>query len=145
MVLRKRHRARVEPHVENFRHTAHFAAAGTAKRKSVDMRTVQVVRHTACFFLQFGDRADDREFFARSTFPYGKWCTPVAATADGPILQVFEPFSEPALANVLRLPVNTLIFFDERALDVRHGEIPRVVRVVEKRGPATPAQPKSVF
>ena len=41
---------------------------------------------------------------------------------------------------MFRFPVNTLILFDECVFDARHGEVPRIVRVVEERGLTAPAK-----
>ena len=58
---------------------------------------------------QFFHRSDAYFFCTIFCSPDGQRCTPVTAAAQIPVLQIFEPFPEPAGSGRLRFPVDGVV------------------------------------
>ena len=141
MPLREWHGTRVKPAVDDFLDAVHLLAALRAlNRDLVDVRTVQldVIRAVRAHGLEFLDRADDM-LMAAFALPYRQRRAPVAVAREAPVLYVFEPVAEAALADGLRDPVDRLVVGDKLVLDGRHLDEPGRERVVEQRRIAAPA------
>ena len=141
MPLCKRHGPRVKPAVDDFLDAVHLLAALRAlDRDLVDVRTVQldVIRAVRAHGLELLDRADDM-LMAAFALPYRQRRAPVAVAREAPVLYVFEPVAEAALADGLRNPVDRLVVGDKLVLDGRHLDEPGRERVVEERRVAAPA------
>ena len=84
VVLGERHRARVEPHVDDLGHAAHLAAALLARvREVVDVRAVRVGELLAGLRLEVRERAD-RTRRARSRSARSAAACPSSARARSP-------------------------------------------------------------
>ena len=112
MPLRVRHRARVEPAVDDFRDAAVLAAL-VHERHAVDGRPVQVelAELAARALLELGDGAD-ADVVAVAVRPERQRRAPEALTRQRPVDVVLEPVAEASFANVLRHPLDAAIELD---------------------------------
>ena len=161
-----RHRSGIEPDVDQVRLALHRLATGGNQDHIVHIRTVQVyllivllriftqfelqllirVRlHQAglygflYFIVQFFNRTDAD--FLRPVFrpPDRQRSSPVAATAQVPVLQVFQPFAETSRAGALRLPVDRIVQLDHPFATSRRADKPAIQRIVKNRLVRPPA------
>ena len=165
MHLGVRHRARVEPHVDEVALTLHRFAAIADQQDVVDIRTVHVnlvvvlLRHIArneAFVFQrvalhnTGSNslldftvelfeASDALLLAVLTAPDGQRCTPEARTREVPVVQVVEPITKTACTRRLGMPANGGIQLAHALLASRALDKPRVERIVEHWLIGTPA------
>ena len=126
VVLCKRHGAGIKPAVDNFRHTVHlFAALWTFYRNFIYIRTVElnIVRAVVRHGLQLLNTAD-RMLVSAFTFPYIQRCSPVTVAAYAPVLHIFQPVTETALADALRNPVDRVVICDQVILHRCHIDEP---------------------
>ena len=72
-------------------------------------------------------------------------CTPVAVTADAPVLNILDPVSETAFSDTLRNPVDRVIVRDQVVPYRCHLDEPGFTRIVNKRRVASPAVRIAVF
>jgi hypothetical protein len=77
-------------------------------------------------------------------FPQGDRRSPIAVAADRPIAGIFEPFSEPAVLDVTRHPVDLFIGRDDLVLDLLNSDKPRRDCLVDQRRVGSPAKRISV-
>ena len=77
---------------------------------------------------------------AALAFPDVEGSAPVTVTADAPVLDVFEPVAETALADAFGNPVNCVIILDKVILDSCHLDEPGFSCVVDEGGVAAPAE-----
>ena len=141
--LRVRHRAGVEPAVDDFGHAAHFTAAlGAADRERVHIRPVELC------VLSFRIAGQLRELFpaadaglvaAALALPDVQGSSPVSVAGDAPVLNVLQPVAETALSDVRRDPVDLLVAIYKVIPDVRHLDEPGLARIVKERRAAAPA------
>ena len=141
VILRKRHRARVEPAVDDLRHALHrLAALGTLDGHGIDIRPVQldIVRAVVRHGPQLLDAADGMLASALA-LPDIQRRAPVSVSGNAPVLYIFQPVSEASLADALRDPVDRVVVADQVVLDRRHPDEPRLARIVDQRCVTAPA------
>ena len=139
--LRKRHRAGVEPAVDDLGHAVHLLAAlGAADRHGVDVGAMQLklLRAVVRQRLQLLDRAD-RMLVSAAALPYIERRAPVAVAADAPVLHMLKPVAEASLADALGNPVDRVIVRNQFVAHRRHLDEPRLACVVDERRVAAPA------
>ena len=161
-----RHSTAVEPHVDEVEFTLHWLAAFAHEHDVVNVWTVQVnlivvfvavianhetsllpwvlSHHASChgflhFVVEFFHAADTNFFVCVGIAPDRKWSAPVAAAAQVPVVEVFEPFAEAACAGVLRFPLNGLVEFHHAVATSSRADKPAVEWIVEDRLVGTPA------
>ena len=142
MELRVRHRARIEPAVNDFRHPLHLSAAFAGDEAAVHVGPVQFdrfVRRIAGQFGEFLPGAHRDSLSAVRTFPDVERRAPVTVSRKRPVLNVLEPVPEPAAADRLRHPVDELVVLDESVANLRHLDVPGLSRIVQERRLAAPA------
>ena len=147
VVLREGHRTGVEPAVDNLRHAVHLAAALRALYcNRVDIGAVQldIVRAVRGHALELFDRAYRMSVTALA-FPDVERSSPVAVTADAPILDVLYPVAEASLADALGDPVDGVVVADEVVPDCGHFYEPRIPCIVDEGRVAAPAVGVAVF
>ena len=146
MILRKRHRSRIKPAVDNFGRTFHRSAALAFEGQIVDIRAVKfhVPFHAAQFF-EFRFASDHVYFAAIGTYPYRKRCTPISVTRKPPVDHVFKEVAHSARFNGFRHPVYGIVGFDQLVLDCGNFNEPALSRIVKKRRIAAPAMRVTVF
>ena len=164
--MRVRHRAGVEPHVDEVALALHGLAALRNEHDVVHVGAVQVnlviillaviARHKALvaqrvalhdagchalfdFVVEFGDRADALFLARLGIAPDGQRRAPVARAAEVPVVEVFEPFAEAARARRFGFPENGLIEFHHALAQGGAADKPAVERVVEHRLVGAPA------
>ncbi len=76
---------------------------------------------------------------AAFAFPHIQRCAPVTVPADTPVLDIFQPVSETALADALRDPVDRMVVADQVLFHRCHLDEPGFSRVVDQRRAASPA------
>ena len=163
--LSVRHRTRIEPNVYQVRFTLHRFACRRNQDDIVYIRTVQIyliviffrifsrneaqflvriLHHEASlnrffdFIIQFFYRAD-ADFRAILVAPDRKRSSPIARTAQVPVIQVLQPFSETSRTGRFRFPVNGLVQLNHPFLASRRADKPAVQRIVKHRLVGTPA------
>ena len=125
----------------------HFLAALRAfDGDLVDVRTMQldIIRAVVRHGLEFLDGAD-RMLMAALALPHRQRRAPVAVTGDPPVLQMFEPVTETALAYGLWNPVDCVIIRNEFLFDIRHLDEPGLACIVDQRRIAAPAMRVAVL
>src|SRR3989344_7727776 len=90
--------------------------------------------------FEFFYGTDDDLFASVLTSPYRKRRRPVPLARDCPVLHIRKPLPHSAVADVLRLPVYFLVFRKKFPCKIRHADVPRVARVIDERGLASPAE-----
>ena len=136
-VLRKRHRAGVEPAVEHLGHAAHDAAAVlTRDGDLVDVRAVQVE-----VFLEpeLGGGADTLLLLALLAHPERQRRAPVARARDRPVDVVLEPVAHATGLDMRRNPVGVQVVEEQLGLVLRRLHVPGIERVIDQRRAASPA------
>ena len=124
--LRKRHRTRVEPAVDDLGHAVHFLTALLAReRDCVDVRTMQfdIGGAVRLKLTQLRNRSDG-VLVPAGAFPDIERCTPVAIAADAPILHMLDPVAETTVANRLRNPVDRIVVCNKCVAHRRHADEP---------------------
>ena len=142
MVLRKGHRAGIEPAVDDLGDTVHlFAALGAADGHGVDEGTVQlnVLGAVVAHLPQLLDGTDGMAL-AAFTLPDVKGGAPVAVAAQAPVLNILQPVPEAALADAFGDPVDGIVIADEVILHRRHLDEPALAGIVQQGGIAAPAE-----
>ena len=141
VMLRKRHRTAVVPHVDDLGHAAGLTAAMTPHDHVVDPWTVgieilpgRVDRSLA----KFGERPDRGHVLALVAAPQRKRGPPIAFTRDRPVDVALEPFAEPAVTHVLRIPVDRGVDLEQPVAYRSRADVPRRLGVVEQRRAAPP-------
>ena len=138
-VLGERHRARVEPHVDDLGDAPQRLAAG--RRRDLDVvgeRPVRVVQPRAAELLELGQRAD-ADGLAGLVAPDRQRRAPVALARDRPVDVVLQPLAEAAVLDVLGVPVDRLVGGQQAVAQRRRADVPRRLGVVDERRPAAPA------
>ena len=147
--LRRRHRSRIEPGVDDRCHpprdgvlVAHpgFSAGRAVEHHVVDDRTMRIdARHIPAAELgELGERTDAVQMPAPAA-PDGQRCSPVAVTGERPVDVVGQPFAEPAVADVRRVPVDGGVLGQHLVLAGGRGDVPARLAPVDERGAAAPA------
>jgi hypothetical protein len=148
--LGERHRARVEPHVEDVLDPAHRRVAGgvvgVGPGQLVDERPVQV---GLAVLVQGRRRSRAR---ARRTsrrrrsrvgrvvrLPHRDRAAPEPVPGDRPVAGVLQPLAELAVLDVLGHPGDLLVELDHAVLERRDLDEPRRHRHVDQRFAAAPA------
>ena len=141
MPLCKRHRAGIEPAVDDLGHAVHLSAAlGAADRHGIDVGAMQlqlvgaVVRQR----LKLLDRTD-RVLMTAAALPDIERRSPIAVAADAPILHMLKPVAEASLADALGNPVDRVIVRNQLVTHRRHLDEPRLTRIINERRIAAPA------
>ena len=140
-----RHRAGVEPDVEDVGDPAHGRAAGRVVRvrpsQLVDVRPVQVGDLHPEVRLQLGDRAVDvgPRVGRVVGLPDRDRAAQVAVPADRPVPRVRQPLAELAVLDVLGHPGDLLVQLDHPVPERGHLDEPAGHRLVDQRIPAAPA------
>ena len=149
--LSERHRARVEPHVENVGDADHLRLArrvvGVGPHKVVDVRAVKVglavlvERESPKVRLDIGERAV--HVHARVVrvvaHPHGDGRAEVAVATDGPVASALEPLAELAVLDVLGHPGDLLIELDHAVAELGDAHEPRADCPVDQGVAAAPA------
>ena len=73
-------------------------------------------------------------------FPDVEGSTPVTVTADAPVLNIFKPVTEAALADAFGNPVNGVVILDKVILNGGHLDEPGFSCVIDEGGVASPAE-----
>ena len=143
VVLGERHGAGVKPAVDDLGHALHLSAAVRAFDKIVvHIRPVELgigrggIAGQVC---QFFAASDADLLSAVRAFPDIERCAPVTVSGDTPVLDVLQPVSETAFADVGGDPVDLLVVADQVIADLCHLDKPGLTRIVEQRGVAAPA------
>ena len=127
MVLRKRHRSRIEPAVDDLRHAVHlFAALGTLDGKIIYIRSVKFNGKSILSSGKIGKllSASYRMPVSAFTFPYVKRCSPVTVTRYGPVLDVLKPVAKPSRTYRFGDPVDRIVVSDKVIPYLGHLDIP---------------------
>ena len=137
--LRERHRAGVEPDVDHLGHAAQRLAARWGRDLDlVHVRPVRVLEADAAEPLELVVRADaDR--LAGLVAPHRQRGAPVALARDRPVDVVLQPLAEASVLDVLRVPVDRLVGGQQAVAQLRGGDVPGGLGVVDQRRPAAPA------
>ena len=147
MMLGKRHRTGIEPAVDHLRHAVHLlAAVGAGDGDSVDIGAVQlnILRAVWGHLFELLDAAD-RMAAAAFALPDIQRGAPVPVAADAPILHVFQPVAEAALADGRGNPVDGVVVADQIFANRGHLDKPGFSRVIDQRGVAAPAERVAVL
>ncbi len=143
VVLGEGHRAAVVPGVDHRVDAPHLAPAALAlDHDLVDVGAMQVLGDRAGRALaQLGDRAGAPAMAAArlGAAPDRQRRPPVAVARERPVDVVLEPFAEPPVLDVLRMPPDRLVVGEQRLARLGGGDVPARARVVEERGAAAPA------
>ena len=160
-----RHRAGVEPHINEVELALHRLACGRNEDDVVNVRTVEinlvvvslaVVARNEAFFLpgvRLHETGGNRflnfivEFFnaANAQFllvvatPDRQRSAPVAATAEVPVVEVLEPLAETSGSGVLGFPLYSLVELYHAVFACSRTDKPAIERVVENGLVGTPA------
>ena len=141
VMLGKGHGAGVEPAVDNLGDALHLlAAVGAGDGHGVDEGAVQldVVGAVGGHGFQFLNAADGVTM-AAFALPDVQRGAPVTVTADAPVLDIFQPVAETALADGLGNPVDGVVIADQVLFYVGHADEPAVAGVIDEGGIAAPA------
>ena len=139
MHLGVRHRARLEPAVENLGNAAHRRipgrVIGIGPRQIVDVGTMQVVRAHAEVALELVERAVHvgTRVLRVVGDPHRDRRAPVAVAADVPVACTLEPLAELPVADVCRRPGDLLVQLDHAVLDRVDRDEPRRNGHVDQR------------
>ena len=147
--LRRRHRPRVEPGVDDRRHPpgdgvlvagSRLGARRAVEHHVVDDRPVRIDAGdvAAAELGELGQRADAVQMPAAAA-PDGQRRAPVAVARERPVDVVGQPFAEPAVADVRRVPVDGGVLGQHLVLAGRGGDVPARLAPVDERGAAAPA------
>ncbi len=139
--LRERHRARVEPGVDDLRDAGRRLATGRAgERHVVHVRAVRVER-VQVLVRQLGQLSErpDTDLVVVLTTPDGQRRAPVARSRQGPVDVVVQPVAVPAVLDRVRVPVRGLVLPQQRVLDLRRAHVPGRLCVVQQHRVAAPA------
>ena len=113
-----RHRARVEPGIEDVGNTAHRATARAWDHDLVDNMLVQIVDFLTTGLFEFSSTAEYALLFACFADPHRDDARPESLAADRPIARTFEPLAESPLFDVLGRPVHLLGILEQIALEL---------------------------
>ena len=141
-MLGEGHGAGIEPAVDHLRHALHLlAAVRTGDGHLVHIGAVQlnVLRAVGRQLPQLLNAADSVAMTAFA-FPDIQRRAPVAVSADGPILQIFQPVPKPALTDAFGQPVYRVVIPDEFLAHIGHFNIPGFSGIVDQRRIAPPAE-----
>ena len=141
VILGERHRARVEPDVDDLGHAAHRPLALRARERDVvDEGPVRVLELDARALPQLGERADAVDVLGvRLAAPDRQRRAPVALARQRPVDVVLQPLAEAPVLDVLGMPVDRLVGGEQAVAQPARGDVPRRLGVVEQRRPAAPA------
>ena len=141
--LRKGHRARIVPAVDNRLVAHHFAAAlFAAELHGIDEGTVELKVCAGIFnrhFAQFRAGADDVHV-AAGALPHRQGGTPVAFAGQTPVVDVLQPRSHAAFLDVFRHPVDGAVVAHEVVFQRCHADEPRRARIVQQGRIAAPEE-----
>ena len=159
MNLGVRHGTGVEPHVDKVGLPLHRLTRGTNQNDLIHKRTVQIYfviivltviarNETTVFqrigshqsgryrFLDFGIQflhRTDTDFLTVFRPPDRQRRTPITATAQVPVIQVLQPFTETSGPGGCRLPVDGTVQFYHPFLGSRTADEPTVERIIQNR------------
>ena len=149
--LGERHRAGVEPHVEDVGDAAHRRApgrvVGVRPDEVVDVRAVQVglalgiARQPPEVALELFERAVDVDarVLGVVALPHRDRRAPVAVAADRPVARARDPLAELAVLDVVGHPVDLLVELAHAVAELGHADEPARHRLVDERVAAAPA------
>ena len=138
VLLRKGHRARVVPGVDDLGDAVHDAAACFARQRDlVDERPVQIVVDGQS---HVGGAPCAELLIAGVAHPDRERRPPVPAPRQVPVDQALEPVAHPPVTDVRRLPAHAAVVLEETVLDRSGADEPRGDGVVEQRRVAPPAE-----
>ncbi len=138
MPLGKRHGARIEPDIDDFRHAPHGAAVGGLPGHGIDLGLVQIqgviARHlVAGIRPQFGDRADDHDIVRVGIVdPDRQRRAPVAMPRERPVHIVGQPIAETPRADMWRMPIDLVVIGHQPVLVRLGGHEPGLDRIVHE-------------
>ena len=147
VMLRERHGTGIEPAVDHLRHAVHlFAAVGAGDGNGVDIGAVQfnVLRAVRGHLFELLDTAD-RMAAAAFALPDIQRSAPIPVAADAPILHVFQPVAEAALADRRGNPIDGVVVADQIFADRGHLDEPGFSCIIDQRGVAAPAERVAVL
>src|SRR4030043_896641 len=142
MILRIGRRAGIEPYIYYRRNPFHILAALAAFYDNiVHIWPVQVkiFWDCPCRFLELGN-ASYTDIMAIFIRPYGKRRSPVSFPRKGPVDIVFQPFTEPSVLYIIRIPVHFLIGFQKIILYLRCLYIPALLGIIHQPAVTSPAE-----
>ena len=166
MQLSVGHGAGIEPNVNEVSLAAHGSTGGRNEHNLIDVGAVQVnavivlsavvsghktfllqrIRfHESAlhalfdFCIELFQRGDAHFLFRVGVAPDGQRRSPVAGTAEVPVVEVFKPFAEASRSGGSRFPLNLFVQFHHALFEGRTADEPTVKRIVEHRFVGTPA------
>ena len=141
-MLRKRHRTRIKPAVNNLRNPVHlFSTIRTFECNLINIRSVQL------YLRRIRIPAPVRKFLpAADTFlmtalalPHIERRAPVTVSRNTPVLNILKPVAKTTFSDRFRNPVYSIVIPYQVILHSRHLDKPRLARIVNQRRIAAPA------
>ena len=160
------HRTRIKPYINKVKFTSQDMSCLADELDIIHVRTVEVNLLVIIFLHQAGHKTlflewvllhdsscnsfldlviefldgANAQFLAGVTIaPDGQWCTPIARTAEVPIVEVFKPSAKASGTRRFRFPVDGLVEFDHPVATSGGTDEPRVERIIEHGLVGTPA------
>ena len=141
MELRKRHRTGVEPAVDNVLFAHESSAALTLERTIVDIRAVKFyVAINMAKVFKFLFTADNVDFTALVTNPYGKRRAPVPFAGNTPVDNVFKEVTHSTGLYGFGHPVYRIVGCKKPVFYRRRLYKPTLSGIIDKRCVATPTE-----
>ncbi len=147
MILRERHRTRIEPAIDYFGRAFHLPAALVALTgQMIQIRTVQFdICRRAAFFLKFPSGSDHLDPAAVFAYPYGQRRPPVAVARKPPVDHVFKEVTHTSVFDRFGDPVHRTVGGNEAVFYFCHFDKPTGARIVKQRRIAPPTMRITVF
>ncbi|MNW49069.1 hypothetical protein D3C74_264720 [compost metagenome] len=145
MMLCKRHRTAVEPHIDHFARPFHHSAFAV---RAMDLHFIHIrfmqlkifTDMTYRMFPQLGDAVRRKLPAAVWANPHVQRRAPIAVPADVPIDQFFEELAEAAFTDMPWIPFNRIVVGDQLILHRSRFDKPALHCIVEQRRFTTPAE-----
>ncbi len=142
VLLGKGHGSAVKPAVNDILYPCHcFAAFVTDKMNIIHIGPVKInglidIFHSPLRQFPAGTNTGG---IAAFTAPDIQRSPPIPAPGNGPVVQVLQPVSKPFFPDKGRIPVHSVVVFDQLIPEFGHLDIPAGLCVVKQRGMASPA------
>ena len=144
VLLRKRHRTRLEPAVQHLRHATHCGlSSGIIRVRAGQLVNVRAVQgcwsHTkVAFQLVQGAVHINARILLRIRHPDRDRRTPVAVPGDVPVARTFQPLAELPVTDMRGHPFDLLVQLHHAVAELGHRNKPRRQRHVDQRLAGTP-------
>ena len=149
--LSKRHRAALEPAVQNFGHATHHRLASWV----IWVRTNQIIDCRAMQLLNVNTKIAAKLFETSVnidtwiiwivTSPYRYRRTPKSIATNGPVTCILKPLAKTSVLKVIGNPLNLLVQLDHAITNCRDLDKPRTDRFVDQRLASAPTMRISVI